>query len=104
MLINGEYFLQKWPRTQEKYMRMWHGLIPRGVVGIAHTHATSDIQKPSKADISLAKRLHLPVYVICMAGIWKVDEEGTVTKIKPLNWFKEMKAKARMEKGMSKVH
>jgi proteasome lid subunit RPN8/RPN11 len=96
--INGEYFLQKWPRRGEEYMQVWNASAPPHVVAIAHTHATSDIQKPSENDIALAKRIDLPVYTICRAGIWKADGEGVVVKIKPVNWFKEMKAKARAEK------
>jgi hypothetical protein len=102
MLIDGEYFFQKWPRSDEKYLQRWTFTVPNGVVAIAHTHATSDIQKPSDHDIALAKKIDLPIYTICRAGIWKADEKGIVTKIKPANWFKEMKAKAREEKARQK--
>src|SRR5262245_55236330 len=78
MLINDEYCLQKWPRSDEKYMQKWSFQMPRGVVAIAHTHATGDIQKPSDHDIALAKELDLPVYTICRAGIFKADTKGVV--------------------------
>jgi hypothetical protein len=37
----------------------------RGVVAIAHTHPTSDIQKPSDKDLALAKAIKLPIYTLC---------------------------------------
>ena len=98
IFVNGEYFLQKWPRANEKYMQVWSQPIPDKAVAIAHTHPTSDIQKPSDADIKLAERLKIPVYTICRAGIWKAHSDGLVKKTNPLNWFKELKAKAREEK------
>jgi hypothetical protein len=99
LFINDEYFLEKWPRVNEEYMQIWTGPIPGGAVAIAHTHPTSDIQKPSEADIALAKRINLPVYTICRSGIFKANKDGVVVKIKPLNWFKELKAKAKVEKA-----
>jgi hypothetical protein len=99
LFINGEYFLQKWPESEAKYMQIWTGPAPLGTVAIAHTHPTSDIQKPSDKDIALAKRIDIPVYTICRAGIFKADKKGIVTKIKPLNWFKEIRSKLKAEKA-----
>ena len=78
-------------------MQEWNRGLPSGALALAHTHPTRDIQKPSKHDIALAKRINIPVYTICRGGIWKATPGGAIIKILPLNWFKEMKANKRLK-------
>ncbi|HSE39537.1 MAG TPA: hypothetical protein VLH08_02125 [Acidobacteriota bacterium] len=93
---NEQYILSKWPKMDEKYKQVWNQLIPEGVVAIAHTHPTSDIQKPSDKDVALAKAIKLPVYTICKAGIFKASPDGAITRIQPRDWFKPLKEKQKL--------
>jgi hypothetical protein len=92
------YSLYKWPKSKEKSVQRFNGL-PVGAVALAHTHPTKDIQKPSDQDVSIAREIKIPVYTICRAGIWKINPDGVIVKIQPLNWFKEMKAKKKAEEN-----
>lgn len=91
------YRLVKWAFSDEKSMQVWNRGLPSGAVALAHTHPNKDIQRPSKHDIALAKRINIPVYTICRGGVWKATPDGVITKILPLNWFKEMKANKRLK-------
>jgi hypothetical protein len=92
------YSLHKWPKSKEKSVQRFNGL-PVAAVALLHTHPTKDIQKPSDQDVSIAREIKIPVYTICRAGIWKINPDGVIVKIQPLNWFKEMKAKKKAEEN-----
>ena len=94
------YRLHKWSKSNEQSIQRFNGL-PVGAVALAHTHPTRDIQRPSNQDVSIAKQTKIPVYTICKMGIWKSMPDGTTIKIKPRNWFKEMKAKKELEENRS---
>jgi hypothetical protein len=96
------YSLYKWPKSKEKSVQRFNGL-PVDAVALLHTHPTKDIQKPSDQDVSIAREIKIPVYTICRAGIWKINPDGVIVKIQPLNWFKEMKAKKKAEEN-SKIN
>lgn len=96
------YRLHKWPKSLEKSIQRFNGL-PVGAAALAHTHPNSDIQNPSNQDVSTAKTIKIPVYTICRSGIWKILPDGTIVKIKPLNWFKEMKKAKKESEANQKI-
>lgn len=99
---NEHYILSKWPKMDQKRKHVWSQIVPDGVIAVAHTHPTRDIQKPSDQDISLAKTIKLPVYTICKGGIFKTDADGLITQIQPKDWYKPLKTQKLAESERNK--
>ena len=57
-----------WPRGARFQRATFRGVIPRGVIAVAHTHPNRE-RLPSHGDHSLANRLGLPVLVITRDGV-----------------------------------
>jgi hypothetical protein len=86
---NGYEFLW-WPEPSTKTLQYvpsvtWKGDVPSNVIALAHTHPKNP--KPSKKDISVAKRLKISIYAISRSAIWKVAPDGKLNMIASKDWY-----------------
>jgi proteasome lid subunit RPN8/RPN11 len=85
---NGYEFLW-WPEPSTKTVEYvpsitWKGKVPSNVIALAHTHPQNP--KPSKKDISVAKKLQIYIYTISRYAIWKVAPDGKLTMVADKYW------------------
>ena len=89
----GRYEFVFWETTPEREKNTWrNGEIPAQTVAIAHTHPQKVDPKPSSHDVSLARRLNLPIYTISRKGIWKVPPAGTIQQEASPHWHKALES------------
>jgi proteasome lid subunit RPN8/RPN11 len=86
---NGYEFLW-WPEPSTKTLEYvpsvtWKGDVPSNVIALAHTHPKNP--KPSKKDISVAKRLKISIYAISRSAIWRVAPDGKLNMIASKDWY-----------------
>ncbi len=89
-----------WPREEWVRAQRYTGIMPSGTVAIAHTHPENSAE-PSYDDISTAKRLQLPVYVVTRRAIWTIDPlpQVQITKIAGVNWWSAVTRSQRCPKA-----
>jgi hypothetical protein len=87
----GRFQWMEWPDWEERNKMRWKGAIPKGVVAQIHTHPNYSHPEPSKQDANVAKELHIPVYTVSGAGIWRVAPDGKITKEAGDNWHHKIK-------------
>jgi proteasome lid subunit RPN8/RPN11 len=54
--------------------------------GIMHTHPRTKDCKPSPGDIALAKKAHIPVYVLSVGALYVVFPNGLVEFVANASW------------------
>jgi hypothetical protein len=91
----GRYQWMEWPDWEERNAIRWKGTIPEGVVAQVHTHPNTSYPEPSKQDADVAKELHIPVYTVSQAGIWRVSVDGKITKEAGEGWHRKFKRSER---------
>ncbi|HEY4641093.1 MAG TPA: Mov34/MPN/PAD-1 family protein [Thermoanaerobaculia bacterium] len=74
---SGNYYSIEWPSTGELDSARWEGAFPEGTVAIAHTHPTH-LPNPSTIDATVARNVHVPVYVVTHSRITRTDGAGAV--------------------------
>ena len=57
-----------WPKGAAFQRASFHGVIPDGVIAVAHTHPNRE-KWPSRGDHTLADRLGIPVLVVTRGGV-----------------------------------
>lgn len=70
-----------WPWDRRYLESRWLGPTPGEAVAIVHTHPAVVDPRPSVTDRATATRLGIAVYTVSRRGIWKVEPDGTVTRI-----------------------
>jgi hypothetical protein len=85
--IDGSYFANALGRTNEteKFRFKWDP----AAIAIAHTHPTSIDPKPSRGDMELSDRLHIPIFTMTQSGMYMYNPSVKRTiKIKEgLDWL-----------------
>jgi hypothetical protein len=85
--IDGSYFANALGRTNEteKFRFKWDP----AAIAIAHTHPTSIDPKPSRGDMELSDRLHIPIFTMTQSGMYMYSPSVKRTiKIKEgLDWL-----------------
>ena len=71
---DGSLTLVQWPFQSKFHRASYQGAIPRGTVGIVHTHPNAH-PSPSAGDRQLAKRMAMPVLVLTRTAIAWTDGE-----------------------------
>ena len=69
---HGNFYSIEWPSNGALDSARWEGAFPPGTVAIAHTHPTH-LPMPSNIDITVARDVHVPVYVVTPAKITRTD-------------------------------
>ena len=69
---HGNFYSIEWPSNGALDSARWEGTFPPGTVAIAHTHPTH-LPMPSNIDITVARDVHVPVYVVTPAKITRTD-------------------------------
>jgi len=69
---SGNFYSLEWPSNGQLDSARWEGAFPPGTVAIAHTHPTH-LPMPSNIDITTARKVHVPVYVVTPAKITRTD-------------------------------
>ena len=69
---SGNFYSIEWPSDGQLDSARWSGAFPEGTVAIAHTHPTH-LPDPSTIDITVARNVHVPVYVVTHARITRTD-------------------------------
>lgn len=69
---SGNFYSIEWPSNGALDSARWEGAFPPGTVAIAHTHPTH-LPMPSNIDITVARDVHVPVYVVTPARITRTD-------------------------------
>jgi len=69
---DGRFSLVEWPSNGLADCAGWQGALPRGAVGIVHTHPNW-LPMPSRIDVQTASRARMPVYVITRERITRTD-------------------------------
>jgi hypothetical protein len=55
--------------------------IDADTVAVAHVHPNMLESTPSFADVQLAKRAGIEVFVISRSGLWEVHTDGSITRV-----------------------
>ena len=69
---SGNFYSIEWPSDGQLDSARWEGSFPEGTVAIAHTHPTH-LPEPSSIDITVARKAHVPVYVVTPMRITRTD-------------------------------
>jgi len=69
---SGNFYSIEWPSNGQLDSARWEGRFPHGTVAIAHTHPTH-LPMPSNIDITTARNVRVPVYVVTPAKITRTD-------------------------------
>lgn len=69
---SGNFYSIEWPSNGALDSARWEGAFPPGTIAIAHTHPTH-LPMPSNIDITVARDVHVPVYVVTPARITRTD-------------------------------
>jgi hypothetical protein len=69
---DGSIACIQWPHSHSYLSESFYGQVPRGTLGIAHTHPV-DYPLPSQQDKDQATRLGIPIYVITIREIYRAD-------------------------------
>lgn len=69
---SGNFYSIEWPSNGGLDSARWEGAFPAGTVAIAHTHPTH-LPLPSNIDITVARSVHVPVYVVTHEKITRTD-------------------------------
>jgi proteasome lid subunit RPN8/RPN11 len=77
MESDGTVDLHHWPRTRTFRAAHWNGPLPKGAVGIIHTHPTK-LPYPSQQDLAEARRLGMPVHVVSRRLLCTAQVTGAV--------------------------
>jgi hypothetical protein len=80
---------QKWRNSGERNKELWKGPTPAKAIGVVHTHSAHRDSRPSPADVTFAKRLSIPVYVISANGLWMSSATGKISRVFGYVRFKE---------------
>jgi hypothetical protein len=83
------YRFQKWQCSGERNKEKWKGPVPDGLAGMVHTHPNRRDPRPSPADILMAKKLHIPVFIISKNGLWMSAPDGKISRVMKYVDFKE---------------
>jgi hypothetical protein len=73
---SGQLELSRWRWGAESMRATYRGAIPRRAVAIIHTHPR-DLPGPSRADMAVAQKLGMPVYVITRTAVTVTDGSRT---------------------------
>ena len=64
LIANRDAFeCRMWPRSPGFHSQEWRARVPENAVAIIHSHP-AHLPDPSWADMQLAKRLRLPIFVV----------------------------------------
>ena len=85
---DGSLSFREWPYASESRQATFHGAIPPGTVAIIHTHPNA-IPVPTQPDSELAKRLHLPVYVLTRTRVTRTSG-GAAETVFVGDWHRKM--------------
>jgi len=87
---DGKQTFQKWRNSGERNREIWKGPIPKNVIAVVHTHPVQRDSKPSSADITMAKRLNIHVYIVSRKGLWISKPNGEISRLMDNSRFKEL--------------
>lgn len=76
----------RWRRSFARGKESWKGGLPPNAVAQVHTHPVFDDPKPSLVDISLSRKINVPIYTVSARGIWKAMPNGRVIKVAGADW------------------
>ena len=94
---NNAVSLVHWPAQRGFRKAQWTGPMPRGVIGVIHTHP-SWLPRPSAQDVAEAERLGLPFYVVSRAAFCSVAPGKKITCSQDVPWvvsFRQDTTRAR---------
>ncbi len=60
-----------------QHLRAWV-VVMHDTVAVLHTHAIDDSPRPSENDKAVARRTHMPVYVLTLSGLYVAVPDGSV--------------------------
>jgi hypothetical protein len=86
----GSYNFKRWPCSAERNKEIWKGQVPDHAIGLVHTHTVMVDEKPSRQDVSIARKLRITLYVISTKGIWSVAPTGQLRKQSGPHWDEDL--------------
>lgn len=78
---DGSQIFQKWRNSGERNKEFWKGLVPANVATVVHTHPAHVDSRPSTADVLMAKRVKIDIYVVSSAGLWMSNANGKILRV-----------------------
>lgn len=101
--VSKRYAMLRWPTSGARSQEQWRGPVPTYTVAQAHTHPANSQGAPSLNDITLCRKIGVPIYTISEHGIWVVTPDGTVRMLANSDWYRAPKAFAERDVDASAI-